>query len=546
MYPAEYFMSTEILVNPSLVDEHVVVTKPVSPEQAEILAPEALRFVASLARRFNHTRSQLLKLRDIRQREIDAGNFPDFLRETEHIRKSHWQVARVPSDLSERRVELTGPVVRRMVVNALNSGASVFVADLEDSNSPTWHNCVQGQVNLREAVQRTISYTGPDGRHHGLKKRTATVMVRPRGWHLNEKHVRVDNEAVPAALFDFGLYFFNNAAHLIARGSGPYFYLPKLESHLEARLWNDVFVYAQKALGLPHGSVRATVLIETVLAAFEMDEILYELRDHSAGLNCGRWDYIFNFVKRFRNHADFVLPNRGTLTMERHFLSACSDLLIHTCHRRGVHAMGGRAAHVPIKDDPMASAIALKVVHEDKLREASAGHDGAWVNHPGLVPLARSAFDAAFKSPNQITRRRDDVVVSAADLLNVPLGDVTEAGLRENIHVGIHYVEAWLRGQGYLLVNHVLEDAATAEISRAQIWQWLRHGTRLNDGRVVNRKLVSAIISEEMMHIREAVRGDAWDNGRFDLAAKLFARTITSEEFVEFMPAFAYDYLDRD
>jgi malate synthase len=531
-------------INPSLADENVVVTRPVSPDQAEILSPDALRFVAELVRRFGHTRDELMKLRDIRQREIDAGNFPGFLRETEHIRKSHWQVSPTPADLRERRVELTGPVDRRTIVNGLNSGADIFVADIEDSCSPTWYNCVQGQVNLRDAARSDIGYTGPDGRYHGLKARPATIIVRPRGWHMDEKHFRVDDEVVPAALFDFGLYFFHNAAAMHRRRTGPYFYLPKLESHLEARLWNDVFVHAQDALGLPRGATRATVLIETVLAAFEMDEILYELREHSAGLNFGRWDYVFSFAKRFRNHADFALPNLRSLTMERHFLSACSDLLVQTSHRRGVHALGGLATHVPVKDDPMASAMALKAVHEDKLREAGAGHDGSWVAHPGLVPLARSAFDASFKAPNQIGRRRDDVVVGEADLLTAPLGDITESGLRENLYMGIRYLEAWLRGRGYIVLNHVLVDAATAEIARAQVWQWLRHGAELEDGTIIDRRLVSQIMSEEMMQIRERVRGDDWDNGRFDLAAKLFARAITSEEFIEFLPAFAYDYLD--
>jgi malate synthase len=537
-------MVVQTPVNPSLTDERVVVTRPVTPEHAEILTPDALRFVAGLARRFAHARNQLLKLRDIRQREIDAGHFPDFLRETEHIRSSHWQVERVPATLRERRIELIGPVDRRTVVNALNSDADVFVADFEDGFSPVWHMCVQGQANLRAAIRGTLTYVGTDGRRHGFDAPAPAIMVRPRGWYLDETRVRVDDEPVPAALFDFGLYIFHNATALGERGAGPFFYLPKLESHLEARLWNDVFLYAQEALGLPIGTIRATVLIETVLAVFEMDEILFELRDHSAGLNFGRWDFVFNFAKRFRNHPEFVLPDRDNLDMDAGFLRACNDLLVQTCHRRGVQAIGGHTPVVPVKDDPMASAMALKAVHEAKLREAGAGLDGTWVAHPGLVRPARSAFDAARAAPEAIGRRRDDVRVRSADLLEPPVGAISEAGLRASISLSIRYLEAWLRGNGYVRVDHVVEDTATAEIARTQVWQWLRHRSTLEDGTVVTRRLVSGFVSDEMMRIREEVRGEAWDNSRFDLAAKLFARSITSGEFVEFLPALAADYLD--
>ncbi len=535
---------TRTALNPSLVDEGIVVSRVVTAEQAEILSPEAVRFVADLARRFSARRNELLKLRMIRQKEIDGGLFPDFRPETRAVREGNWKVSPIPADLLDRRVEITGPVDRKMVINALNSGASTFMADFEDSNSPTWSNCVQGQVNLRDAVRRAIDYASPEGKNYRLNERTATLIVRPRGWHLDERHVRVDGVAVPAGLFDFGLFFFHNAEELVERGSGPYFYLPKMESHLEARLWNDVFVHAQGALGVAQGTIRATVLIETLLAAFEMDEILYELREHSSGLNCGRWDYIFSFIKRFRNHREFVLPDRMQVTMDRDFLKAYVDLLIKTCHRRGIHAMGGMAAQIPIKNDTAANDAALEKVRADKLREVRAGHDGTWVAHPGLVPVAKEIFDVHMPTPNQIRVARQDVAVGAADLLKVPAGTITEKGLRTNINVGVLYLESWLRGAGCVPLYHLMEDAATAEISRAQVWQWIRHGARLDDGRTVTRELAQAVMAEEIDRIRAAVGAPAYAAGRYETAAKLFVEMMTSDDFVEFMPSLAYEFLD--
>ncbi|HEU4364016.1 MAG TPA: malate synthase A [Candidatus Krumholzibacteria bacterium] len=526
-----------------LVEEGIVLTGPTLPEFTAVLTPDALRFVADLARRFTARRDELLKLRAIRQHEIDAAHFPDFLADTRGIRESAWTVAPIPHDLEDRRVEITGPVDRKMVINALNSGASTYMADFEDSNSPTWENCVLGQVNLRDAVRRTIEFTSPEGKHYTLNDITATLIVRPRGWHLDERHMRVDGVPVPGGLFDFGLFFFHNAAELITRGSGPYFYLPKMESHLEARLWNDVFLRAQETMGVAPGTIRATVLIETILAAFEMDEILFELKDHAAGLNCGRWDYIFSFIKRFRNHPGYVLPDRATVTMDRHFLEAYVNLLIQTCHRRGIHAMGGMAAQIPIKGDPAANEAALAKVRADKLREVRAGHDGTWVAHPGLVPVAKEIFDAHMKTPNQIRVARPGANVTARDLLTVPDGTITEKGLRTNINVGVLYLESWLRGSGCVPLYNLMEDAATAEISRAQVWQWVRHGARLDDGRVVTRDLVHMTLREELDRIRAGAGAEAWAAGRFETAAKLFAGMMTNEEFAEFMPSLAYEFL---
>jgi len=536
--------STRTILNPSLVDEGIVVTHPVTPEQADILSPDALRFVADLARRYGARRNELLKLRMIRQKEIDAGQFPDFLPETRAVREGAWKVAPIPADLADRRVEITGPVDRKMVINALNSGASTYMADFEDSNSPTWENCIQGQVNLRDAVRRTIDFTTVEGKQYALAEHTATLIVRPRGWHLDERHVRVDGAPVPAGLFDFGIFFFHNADELLARGSGPYFYLPKMESHLEARLWNDVFLRAQDVTGIARGSIRATVLIETILAAFEMDEILYELRDHSAGLNCGRWDYIFSFIKRFRNQPAFVLPDRAEVTMDRAFLKSYVDLLIQTCHRRGIHAMGGMAAQIPIKNDPVANEQALERVRADKLREVRAGHDGTWVAHPGLVPVAKEIFDTHMPSPNQIRVAREDVTGRAADLIAVPTGHITEKGLRTNVNVGVMYLESWLRGAGCVPLYNLMEDAATAEISRAQVWQWIRHGARLEDGRVVTRELVQTVMAEELARIRAGYDDVALAKSRFEPASKLFIEMMTSDGFAEFMPSLAYEFLD--
>ncbi|MBK9168860.1 MAG: malate synthase A [Bryobacterales bacterium] len=529
-------------LNAAVRADGLEVLGPVSPAYAEILTPEALRFVAALCRNFEHTRQTLLTARTEVQADLDAGRFPDFLPETEQYRQAEWKVAPIPADLMDRRVEITGPVDRKMIINALNCGASVFMADFEDANSPTWANVIEGQINLRDAIDRTITFVNPDGKEYALNEKVATLLVRPRGWHLWEKHVLLDGKPVSASIFDFGLYFFHNAKNLLAKGSGPYFYLPKMESHLEARLWNDVFVLAQEMLGVPRGSIRATVLIETILAAFQMDEILYELREHSAGLNCGRWDYIFSYIKKFREHAAFTLPNRAQVTMDRHFLDSYVRLLIRTCHHRGIHAMGGMAAQIPIKNDPEANEKALDKVRQDKLREVKAGHDGTWVAHPGLVPVAKEIFDAHMPGPNQIHVTRDDVRVTAQDLLAVPGGDITIDGLRVNVDVGLQYLESWLRGNGCVPIYNLMEDAATAEISRAQVWQWLRHGARLNDGRPVTKELVRETIAGEIARFREQW-GARYGESRFDLAAQLYERMMTSGGFDEFLTAVAYEHL---
>jgi len=503
--------------------------------ETQVLTGEARAFVTKLAREFEPRRRELLSRRGICQKKIDAGEMPDFLPETAHIRAQDWTVAPIPQDLLDRRVEITGPVDRKMIINALNSGANVFMADFEDSNSPTWQNNLEGHINLRHAVAGTIRYTSPEGKSYELNHRVATLLVRPRGWHLTERHFLVDGEPISASLFDFGLYFFHNAARLIGKGTGPYFYLPKLESHLEARLWNDVFCFAQDELGIPRGTIRATVLIETILAAFEMDEILYELREHSSGLNCGRWDYIFSFIKKFRNHPGFVLPDRSTVTMDRAFLKSYVDLLIQTCHRRGIHAMGGMAAQIPIKNDPVANEKALDKVRQDKLREVHAGHDGTWVAHPGLVPIAKEVFDAHMKTPNQISRRRDDVSVKSQDLLAVPSGNITAEGLRWNIDVGLQYLESWLRGSGCVPIYNLMEDAATAEISRAQVWQWVKHGAKFSDGSPITGSLVRSVIAEQ----RGKLKGP-----RMVEAAEIFDRMTTSPNFPEFLTLEAYHYLE--
>src|SRR5256884_5147489 len=452
---------------------------------AEILEPAALQFLGALARRFEPERQRRLARRRERQQELDAGRLPDFLPETKQIRERDWTVAPIPPDLRDRRVEITGPVDRKMIINGLNSGASVFMADFEDANAPTWENNVSGQRNLRDAVAGTISYESPDGKRYALAATTATLFVRPRGWHLVEKHVNVDGAPISASLFDFGLAFFHNGAALIAKGSGPYFYLPKLESHLEARLWNDVFNFAQDALGIPRGTIRATVLIETILAAFETDEILWELRDHSAGLNCGRWDYIFSYIKKLRRFPERVLPDRARVTMEQPFLKSYAELVIRTCHRRGIHALGGMAAQIPIKRNPEVNAQSLEHLRQDKLREVRQGHDGTWVAHPALVPLAREVFDAHMPGPNQIERQRDDVRVTAQDLVATPPGAITFEGLRTNLDVAVRYLAAWLSSLGGVPINDLMEDAATAEISPAQVWQGQRQGAAVEDGRYV-------------------------------------------------------------
>ena len=521
----------------------VSVEAPVTPAFEEILTPQAVAFIVELQRRFNGRREELLEKRVVRQKAIDNGKFPAFLPETEAIRRADWKVAPIPRDLMDRRVEITGPVDRKMVINALNSGASVFMADFEDSNSPTWENNISGQINLRDAIRGDIRYTSPEGKEYALGPKTAVLLVRPRGWHLVERHLLVDGSPISGSLMDFGLYFFHNAKTLMAKGTGPYFYLPKMQSHLEARLWNDVFVFAQEYVGVPQGTVRATVLIETILAAFEMDEILYELREHSAGLNCGRWDYIFSFIKVFKNHKSFLLPDRSQVTMDRAFLKAYVELLIQTCHRREIHAMGGMAAQIPIKNDPVANEAALEKVRLDKLREVKAGHDGTWVAHPGLVPIAKQIFDEHMKTPNQIHVKREDVRIGPAELLSVPVGDITEKGLRLNIDVGIQYLESWLRGSGCVPIYNLMEDAATAEISRTQVWQWMHHGARLNDGRTVTLELVRDTTASVLNDLRTRTGAAAYDAGKFPLAAKLFEQMMVADELTEFLTLEAYRYL---
>jgi malate synthase len=531
--------------SPSQKFDGIEIKGPISEPFLQILTPEALRFVARIQREFNARRKELLQRREQRQAEINAGKKPDFSSETTHIRNSDWTVASIPTDLQDRRVEITGPTDRKMVINALNSGAKVFMADFEDANAPTWNNMIEGHINLKDAIRRTIEFTSPEGKAYRLRDEVAVLFVRPRGWHLVEKHLLVDGEPVAGSLFDFGLYFFHNAKELLARGTGPYFYLPKMESHLEARLWNDVFNLAQDELGVPRGSIRGTVLIETILAAFEMDEILYELRHHSAGLNCGRWDYIFSCIKRFRNNRDFILADRALVTMTTHFMHSYSLLCIKTCHRRGIHAMGGMAAQIPIKNDEKANAEAFAKVIADKEREANDGHDGTWVAHPGLVPVALEAFDAVMKTPNQIDRKREDVTVTGDDLLRFgPDEPITEAGLRTNISVGVQYLEAWLRGSGAVPIFNLMEDAATAEISRAQVWQWIRSPKgRLSDGRKVTSELFKQTLAEELKKIETVVGSQRFRSGRYQDAADLFTKITTDDDFVSFLTLPGYERL---
>jgi malate synthase len=516
----------------------------VTPEYAQILTPEAMAFVAKLHRAFETRRQELLGRRAARQKEFDAGKLPDFLAETKSIRESEWTIAAQPEDLLDRRVEITGPTDRKMVINALNSGASTFMADFEDANCPTWDNMIDGQVNLRDAIRRTIRFEQA-GKQYRLNDRVAVLIPRPRGWHLDEKHVLVEGEPVSGGIFDFALLFFHNAKELLARGSGPYFYLPKMESHLEARLWNDIFTMAQKELGVPHGSIRATALVETVLAAFEMDEILWELKDHSAGLNIGRWDYIFSCIKKFRVNKDFCLADRAQVTMTAPFMRAYALSLVKTCHRRNAPAMGGMAAQIPIKNDPVANEAALEKVRADKLREVTDGCDGTWVAHPGLVPIAKAVFDQHMPTPNQYGKQRPDVTVSAKDLLNFqPESPITETGLRNNISVGIQYLGAWLAGNGCVPVFNLMEDAATAEISRSQIWQWIRSPKgKLDDGRKVTVELFRQLLKDELPKVKTYLGEEAWKAGKYDEAAKLFD-DITTGEYVEFLTLPAYAKID--
>ncbi len=527
------------------------VTRPVEGRHAEILTPGALEFLAELHRSFEPRRRELLARRAARQREIDAGRLPTFLEKKDAL-PADWRIAPIPKDLLDRRVEITGPVERKMIVNALNSGASTFMADFEDSHAPTWNNNLEGHANLIDAIERTIEVKTAD-KHYKLKEKTAVLLVRPRGWHLDEKHVLVDGERLSGSLFDFGLYFFHNHARLKKHGTGPYFYLPKLESHLEARLWNEVFLFAQERLGVARGTIKATVLIETILAAFEMDEILFELREHSAGLNAGRWDYLFSIIKKLRNHADRVLPERGQLTMTVPFMRAYTELLVKTCHRRGAHAMGGMSAFIPNRRDPAVTEAALAKVREDKVREANDGFDGTWVAHPDLVPVARKVFDEKLGArPNQIDRQRPEVSVRAEQLLDlrVPDGTITEKGLRLNVDVAIEYLESWLRGTGAVAINNLMEDAATAEISRSQLWQWIRAGAKTTDGVPITPERVQKLIQETLARVAAKDGGGAT---RWQDAAAIFERTALAgaaagdpagSGFIEFLTLPAYEELE--
>ena len=528
--------------------EGIAILGPIPAGYEQILTPQAITFVAKLARKFENRRRELMAQRVKRQAEFDIGKLPDFLPETRSIRESEWSVGPIPSDLQDRRVEITGPTDRKMVINALNCGANVFMADFEDSNAPTWSNMIEGQINLCDAIRRSITFQSPEGKQYRLNPQTATLMVRPRGWHLLEQHMHIDGEPVSGSIFDFALYVFHNAKEAITRNTGPYFYLPKMESHLEARLWNDIFVMAQRELGLPLGTIKGTVLIETVLAAFEMDEILYELRDHCVGLNIGRWDYIFSCIKKFRSNKNFCLADRSQVTMTAPFMRAYALLLVKTCHRRKAFAMGGMAAQIPIKNDPAANEAAVAKVRADKEREATDGCDGTWVAHPGLVSIAKEIFDRHMPAANQVSRQRPDVQVTAKEVLDFkPEAPITEAGLRNNISVGIQYIGAWLAGNGCVPVYNLMEDAATAEISRSQIWQWMRSPKGvLDDGRKVTKDMFRKMLPEELARVRRELGEEAWAAGRYEEAAKLFDDITASDHYVEFLTLPGYELLARE
>ena len=514
------------------------------PNASNILTQDALDFVFNLQNKFGKQRLELLEKRKEIQSNINNGIKPDFLEETEEIRNSNWKISTIPNDLLDRRVEITGPVDRKMIINALNSNVKVFMADFEDSNSPTWENIVNGHINLTDAVNKSIEFTNPlNKKHYVLNDKTATLMVRPRGWHLYEKNISLNGEYISASIFDFAVFFYHNASALIANGSGPYFYLPKLENHKEAKLWNDIFIEAQQLLNITVGTIKATVLIETILAAFQMDEILYELKDHSAGLNCGRWDYIFSFIKKFKNNSDFILPDRSEVTMGTHFLKSYVDLLVYTCHKRGAHAMGGMAAQIPIKNDIDANVKAMNLVKKDKLREAASGHDGTWIAHPGLADIALDAFNDVMPDSNQIDKENNNPSITQSDLLKVPNGTITENGLRHNIKVGIQYVEAWLRGNGCVPLYNLMEDAATAEISRAQLWQWIKHGVSLNTGQTITSDMVSALCDEELDKVESEIGSDRFKKGKFQLATQLFRNMILKDDFDEFLTLPAYKHI---
>lgn len=531
-------------MKPYYENNGICILAPITPMFEQILTHGALDFVAGLAREFESQRLELLDRRKKVQSDIDKGILPDFLSETEDVRHGDWTIGSVPDDLKDRRVEITGPVDRKMVINAMNSGARTFMADFEDSHAPTWEGTINGQINLRDAVDGVINLT-VEGKEYRLNDRTATLIVRPRGLHLVEKHVTVDGVPVSASLWDFGLFLFHNANPLIKKGSGPYFYLPKMESHLEARFWNKVFVKAQNDLGFSTGTIKVTVLIETILAAFEMDEILFELKDHIVGLNCGRWDYIFSFIKKFKNVPGYLFPDRAEITMIRHCMRSYSLLSIKTCHKRGAHAIGGMAAQIPIKDNPEANEAAMNKVREDKTREAADGHDGTWVAHPGLVPLALDVFDRIMPGPNQVDRKRDDVTVSQKDLLTLPEGTITEKGLRNNISVGLQYLASWLSGNGCVPINHLMEDAATAEISRVQVWQWVHHSdARLEDGRRVDEAMFETMLGEECVKLMKGIGEERYEKGCFSVAAEMMKDSVMKEELEEFLTLKAYAWIE--
>ena len=517
---------------------------PFQEAYAGILTKEALLFIRALHIRFNPHRQKLLMERMQVQQKIDGGWKPGFLPETTVIRNTDWRIPATPGDLMDRRVEITGPVDRKMMINALNSGANVFMADLEDSNSPGWENVMDGQINLRDAVNKTISFINKEnGKEYKLNDKTATLFVRPRGWHLEEKHVLINDEPISGSLFDFGLYFFHNAKNLVKKGSGPYFYLPKIENYQEARLWNDVFIFSQNYCGVPYGSVKATVLVETILASFQLHEILWELKDHSAGLNCGRWDYIFSFIKKFRNQPGYIMPDRSQVTMTVPFMRAYTQLVIRTCHKRGAHAIGGMAAQIPIKNNDKANEEALEKVKADKLREVKDGHDGTWVAHPGLVALAKSVFDEHMKTPNQINNKREDFICTENDLLLVPEGTITERGLRHNINVGILYLESWLRGNGAAAIYNLMEDAATAEICRTQVWQWIHNNAKLDDGRAITQELYEDLRDDEIEEIRHSVGSAAYQTGHYVQAICIFNKLVVQDKWEEFLTLSAYELI---
>ena len=510
----------------------------------EILTDEALTFLSALHEKFNDRRLELLENREEQQKHFDRGNFPEFPPETRSIRESDWTAGEIPHDLQDRRVEITGPVDRKMIINALNSGAKTFMADLEDSNSPTWHNSMQGQQNLKDANKRTIALDDPKrGKSYRLNDNPAVLLVRPRGLHLDERHLLFNDKKASGSLVDFGLYAFHNTRIMLERGTAPYFYLPKLEHYTEARWWNEVFTFAEEYLKVPVGTFKATVLIETITASFQLDEIIYELKEHIVGLNCGRWDYIFSYIKKFKNHPDFVVPNRDQVTMTTPFMDAYSKLVIQRCHKRGIHAMGGMAAQIPIKNDEEANAAAIEKVRKDKEREAKNGHDGTWVAHPALVAVAMDEFNKHMPTPNQLHVSRDDVTITEKDLVELPQGSVTEAGVRKNINVGILYLEAWLRGHGAVALYNLMEDAATAEISRTQLWQWLKNKVRLDDGRTFNRALYDELFDDEVKKIKAVIGKENLGNSRLERAIDLFNELVIADEFEEFLTLPAYQHI---